>query len=107
MNQQFAFLGLIVGALLQVTQQSSKFHLGCFLQSVLTIGLIGLISQIFYIKAFSLAKPGTVSIIGCLNIIYAFTFEVLFLHEYPLPAQILGATLTVASIVLIILIKKV
>ncbi|KAG9484816.1 hypothetical protein GDO78_008107 [Eleutherodactylus coqui] len=61
------------------------------------IGVLGLGGQIFLVKALQIEKAGPVSIMRTMDVVFAFTFQALFLHHTPTWLTIGGALCIIAS----------
>ncbi|XP_075072238.1 solute carrier family 35 member G1 [Mixophyes fleayi] len=64
---------------------------------LVSIGILGLGGQIFLAKALQIEKAGTVSVMRTMDVVFAFIFQALFLHNTPTWLTIAGALCIVAS----------
>ncbi|XP_073541366.1 solute carrier family 35 member G1 isoform X1 [Phyllobates terribilis] len=61
------------------------------------IGVLGLGGQAFLVKALQIEKAGPVSVMRCMDVVFAFIFQAIFFHQTPTWLTIGGALCVVAS----------
>ncbi|XP_037661261.1 solute carrier family 35 member G1 [Choloepus didactylus] len=64
---------------------------------LILIGLFGLGGQVFLTKALQIEKAGPVAIMKTMDVVFAFTFQILFFHDIPTWWTVGGALCVVAS----------
>eukprot|EP00058_Branchiostoma_floridae_P000504 XP_002585992.1 hypothetical protein BRAFLDRAFT_110247 [Branchiostoma floridae] len=68
---------------------------------LIALGLCGVGGQTFLTKAFQLEKAAPVAIVRTMDIVFAFTWQFLFLGEIPAPLSVGGAGLVMSSAIAI------
>ncbi|XP_036192446.1 solute carrier family 35 member G1 isoform X1 [Myotis myotis] len=64
---------------------------------LLLIGLFGLAAQVFLTKALQIEKAGLVALVKTMDVVFAFIFQIIFLHNIPTWWTVGGALCVVAS----------
>jgi len=104
MNFPFGIIIMFEVSLYEVaTGEFGDIGLWMTLKCILILGVFGFFTQMTFVKALQLGKPGRITILNNMNLVYSFIFEALYLDEYPPFLKIVGALMVTGSSILLVL----